>query len=178
MALGISAEELETSQKTAFLVTYADSNATALDIDTSSWSVCEGWVDIPDWANGLKVMFYAYDPNDPNDDTLSYEFYVADYGGNAQKVASGSATVGKSQLSHDPVSLSELNSGAVDPNYCWIDTLGTVTTDWKGGVSTQNDGGANDCSAFIFDRQNAKKAYCRIYGLSDYLNVWCVAYGY
>jgi hypothetical protein len=77
------------------------------------------------------------------------------------------------------VTVVELNSGAVDPNYCWVDTLGTITSDWKTTVAPQNDGGADDVSSFIFDRQCARKIYCRVYSRSNaYLKVWCVAYGY
>lgn len=172
------AEPVETPQNTAYSITIADSNATALTPDTSSWAVCKSWVRIPAWSNGVKVQFYAYDPNDPNGETFSYELYVADFGGNAQKVAAGTGTVGGSKLSHNPISMAELNSGSIDPNYAWVDTLGTITTDWMGGVTAQNDGGLNDVSSFIFDRQSARTIYCRIYGLSAYLKIYCIAYGY
>lgn len=176
------ADELETLQYTAKLISTADTNAVALDVNTSSWAVCQNWVGIPSKFNGLKVMFYAYGDGvgggDPNNKTFSYQFYVADYGGAAQLVASGTATVGAMQLSHNPISLAELNSGSVDPNYCWIDTLGAITTDWKSGVSTQNDGGTNDAASFIFDRESAKVAWCRIYDITNLTTVYCIAYGY
>lgn len=174
------ANELETAQYGPILVATADSNAAALSVSTSSWAVCKNWVDVPRSANGLEVMFYAYSPTGPNNLTFSYEFYVAKYGCNAQKVAAGTATVGASQISHNPVTLRQLNSGAVDPNYCWVDTLGTITTDWKdGGVKSQNDGGADDVASFIFDRQSARKTWCRIYNRSSAtMVVYCIAYGY
>jgi hypothetical protein len=173
------ADELQTPQNAPILVAYADANAAALTVSTSSWSVTKNWPIIPSTANGVKICFYAYDPNNPDGETFSYDLYVADYGCNAQKVASGTATIGKAQLSHNPVTVVELNSGAVDPNYCWVDTLGTITSDWKTTVAPQNDGGVNDVASFIFDRQCARKIYCRIYSRSNaYLKVWCVAYGY
>jgi len=187
-AVGADGYQLETVQKGAWLISEADSNDTALDVNTASWSVCQDWrPDIPAWANGLKVMFYAQyvvvdevnDLNEPNDSTFSYQFYVADYGGNAQIVASGDATVGAMQLSHDPVTLTELNDGDAAFRYCWVDTLGAITTDWKGGVTAQNDALTNDCAAFIFDRQSAKKAWCRIYSRSNAnLKIYCIAHGY
>jgi hypothetical protein len=183
----VYAQPTETPQYTGFLVHSADSNDTALDPNTNSWYVCKSWVKIPEWANGLKVKFYAYDPNDPNGETFSYQLYVCDYGSNAELVASGSGTVGGSKLSYDPINLKPYHDGVTDPNYtlgaidtdyAWVDTLGTITTDWFGGVSAQNDGGLNDCSSFIFDRQSARHIYCRIYGLSAYLKIYCIAYGY
>lgn len=181
----VYAEQLETPHYTPFLVHSADSNDAALTPDTSSWATCRLWTDIPSWANGLKVCFYAYDPNDPNGETFSYEFYVADYGGNAQLVASGSATIGGSKLSHDPINPSATwNSGAIDPNRAWVDTLGTITSKWytnssgTASIVRQNYTGLNDTASFIFDRQSGYKAWCRIYGLSAYTKVYCLAFGY
>ena len=176
---GVFADELETPQMTAILINEADSNDTALAVGTSSWAVTKGWTLIPEKFNGVKVMFYAYDVADPDGETFSYQLYVADYGGNAQIVGYGTGTVGKSQLSHNPVSLAELNSGSVDPNYCWVDTLGAVTDDWASDITTQNDGGADGCAALIFDRQSARTIWCRIYSRSiSTLTIYCIAYGY
>ena len=175
-------DELETVQPTAQLISSASSDASALDVNQTSWAAVSSWEDLSDKANGLKVKFYVYDTNTngPNDTTFSYEFYVADYGCNAEKVAAGTAICGAAQLSHDPVSIgTELNSG--DPNslYCWVDTLGTITTDWAPGVTSQNDGGLNDVASFIFDRESAKKAWCRIYSRSRAtMTVYCVIYYY
>lgn len=173
------ADELETVQMTPIKVTYADANAAALDVNTNSWAVTKDWVDIPVTFNGMKVMFYVYDPCGPNNATFSYSFYVTEKYCNAQKVADANATCGALQLSHDPISGAELNSGAVDPNYCWVDTVDTITTDWKGGVTAQNDGGLNDVFSMIFDRQSALKVWCRIYNRSSAtMEVRCIAYGY
>lgn len=176
-----SSSSFETPQYGPILVNHADSNDTALTPDTSSWAVCKEWTNIPPWANGLKVQFYGYDPNDPNDDTFSYQFYVADYYGNAQMVCYGNATVGGSKMTVNPIYPAvNLNAGAIDPNYAWVDTV-TKTTDWMdgSGVTLQNNGGLNDVSSLIFDRQTAIKMWCRIYARSDsYLEVYCIVYGY
>ena len=164
-------------QSGPILIESADSNATALDVNQTSWGAAKDWVEISERASNLSVKFYVYDPCGPNDATFSYEFYVADYGCNAAKVAAGDATCGALQLSRNPVTLDELNDG--DPNslYCWVDTLGTVTADWASTVYTQNDGGLNDISAFIFNCENAKTAWCRIYDRSSAtMVVYCVSY--
>ena len=174
------ADELQTGQDSAFLVNSADSNDSALGVDDTYWGALSSWPNIPSRANGLKVKFYVYDPCGPDNTTFNYIFYVADYGCNAEVVASGSATCGAAQLSHNPIDLSEFNSGAPSSIYCWVDTLGTITTDWKnGGINSQNDGGADSVASFIFDRQSAKKAWCRIYDRStSTMVVYCVAYYY
>jgi hypothetical protein len=177
----LRADTAETVQPTAFLVNYADSNAAALDFNETSWSVAEEWTEISSQAKYLKVKFYVKDTSDPNERTFSYQFYVADKGCNAEIVASGDANCGAAQMSHDPVTMSELNSGDVDPNYCWVDTLGTITTDWEDGdVDAINDDGANSVASFEFNRLSAKTAYCRIYNMSSSatMTVYCVAYYY
>jgi hypothetical protein len=175
----VVAEPLDTVQYTGFLVKSSDSNDTALAPNTSSWAVCKLWPKIPEYANGIKIKFYIYEPNDPNNLTFSYQLYVADHGGNAQIVGYGDATVGGSKISHNPISLKTLNSGAIDPNYAWVDTLGTITTDWAGGITAQNDGGLNGESSFIFDKQSGRHIWCRIYGRSSaYMKVYCIAFGY
>ena len=178
--VGVSfADELSTAQMTAILVNEADSNDSAFDVNTVSWSVAKLWPEISSRFNGIKVVFYAYDPNDPNDETFSYDLRVADYGCNAQATASGTATVGGSQMSHNPISLAELNGGAVDPNYCYVDTLGAITSTWGSSITPQNYGGANDIASFRFDRQSAKTIWCRIYSRSNEdLIVYCIIYGY
>ena len=180
------AEPLESNQPTAFMVSYTDTNDTAFDVNTLSWAVCKDWKDISLKANGMKVMFYCQytpldvnDANDPNDTTFDYTFYVSDYGGAAQKVASGSATCGALQLSHNPISIeTELNSGDPSSNWCWVDTLGTLTSEWKVAPTLQNEGGNNDAASFIFDRQTAKKAKCVFTGIDAQITVHCVSYDY
>lgn len=177
--LYVHAEELETVQPTAMLVAYADANSVALDVNTTSWATAKNWPTISKKANGLKVMFYANNTASPDNQTFSYQLYVADYGASAQLVAAGTATVGKAQLSNNPISLADLNSGLTDPNTLWVDTLGTITSDWKTTVAPQNDAGADDVASFVFDRQSGRKVWCRIYGRSSAtLNVSCIAYGY
>jgi len=172
------ADELETIQNSAMLVSSADSNDSALGVDGTSWVVAKTWKNITGYANNMKVKFYVYDPCGPNDATFDYQFYVADYGCNAELVADGNVVCGAAQMSHNPVDLAEINSGVVDPNYCWVDTL-DVTEDWKGEISTQNNGGLNGVASFIFYRQCAKKAWCRIYSRSTAtMIVYCVAYYY
>lgn len=178
--------EISTPQMTATLVTAVEANDTALDANTTSWAYAKSWTEIPqDWST-LKVMFYATEPNDPNGETLDpndctfdYKFYIADYGNSGQLVADGNAVVGFMRLSHNPLSLVELNGGAGDPNTCWIDTLGTITEDWNGTIAGQNDGGSNDAASIIIGRESGKTATCIITGMSSTkLHVYCIAYGY
>lgn len=173
-------DEAITVQETAFLVATADSNATALAVTTKSWAAVDTttWPEIPQKANYVKVKFYVYYPTTgPNDLTFNYQLYIADYGCNAEIAASGSATCGAAQMSHNPISLVQLNSGAVDPNRCWVDTLGAITSDLANAVNSQNDGGANEVASFILDRQSAKRIWCRIYDRNrTAMVVYCVAY--
>ena len=172
-------EELETVNKTAFLIASADGNDADLDANQTSWGATAAWPEVTTKANYLKVKFYSYDSAGPNDKTFSYEFYLADYGCNAELVASGSATVGGAQLSHNPVSLAEFNDG--DPNslYLWVDTLGTITSDWATTIYPQNESTSDEPASFLFDRQGGKRAWCRIYNLtSATMTVYCVGYYY
>ena len=173
-------DELETARDTCFLVTYADADAAA--VSDTSWNVAKHWPEISKRSNRLKVKFYAYNTTSPANATFNYIFYVADRGCNAEIAASGSATVGAATLSCNPVNFDDINDVTGDPNtlWCWVDTLGTITTDWKDSdVKAQNDGGADSVASFIFDPQSGARAYCRIYDRSSAtLKVWCVAYYY
>lgn len=173
------AGDLTTVQPTALLIASADSNVAALDVNQTSWTATAEWPEISSYMNVMKIKWYVYDPCGPNDTTFSYEFHVADYGCNTELVAYGTATTGAAQLSHNPTTLAELNSG--DPNtlYCWADTLGTPTDDWAPTIKTQNDGGLDGVASLLFDRESGKRAWCRIYGMSSTtMTVYCVAYGY
>jgi len=173
------AGDLTTVQPTAMLIASADSNAAALDVNQTSWAATAAWPNVSASSNVLKIKWYVYDPCGPNDATFSYQMYVADYGCNAELIAYGTATTGAAQLSHNPIKLTELNSG--DPNslFCWVDTLGAVTDDWGPTVKTQNDGGLNGVASLLFDRESAKRAWCRIYNRSSAtMTVYCVAWGY
>jgi hypothetical protein len=170
-------DETITVQETAFLVAVADANAAALTVLTTSWAATAAWPEIPQKANCVKVKFYVYDPCGPDDKTFTYQLYIADYGCNAEIAASGSATCGKAEMSHNPITLGLLNSGAISTSYRWVDTLGTITSDLANAIYPQNDGGADEVASFIFDRQSAKKIWCRLYGrATTTMVVYCVAY--
>jgi hypothetical protein len=178
---GGAAQKLGTIQDSAKLVTAVDANDTPLDVNTVGWYYAQSGTPIPANFNGLKVMLYTYDPNDANDATFKYKFYVAGEFGSWEPVADGNATVGYSQLSHNPVTGTAFQASELpDPNYLWVDTLDeTIVTKWMGGVTPQNYTGLNVPAAFIFDRQNACRMKCIITDRSSaFLSVWCVAYGY
>jgi len=172
-------ETIEKPQMTAFAVYTATGNITALADSTSSWAVCKDWVDIPATAEYVKVCFYGYgDGNgtgDPCDASFNFTLYVADYGSGAQIIADANATIGAQQLSHNPVTLTELHSGDPNENYCWADTIGTLTEDWPGTPAGYNDGGYD---GLAFERGSAKKIWCGFDTLASLTQVWCVAYGY
>ena len=174
------ADKVEVAQPTPFLVA-SDSNAAALDTNCP-WGTAATWSEIPSGATHLKIKFYVYDTIGANDSNFLYQLYVADYGSGAEKVCSGLATCGAAQLSHNPVSLAALT--LTDANTCWVDTLGTVTTDWNvgsqtAGVTTQNDGGSDGIASLIFNRQSAKRIWCRMYTPSTTtMTMYCIAYWY
>lgn len=172
----------ETPQVTAQLVNSADSNDAALDVNETSWAATSTWAEISSIGYTYKIKFYVYDTNasGPNDVTFSYQYYVADYYCNAEIVAEGTATCGAAQLSHNPVSGAQLNSGDPNSSYCWVDTLGTPTEDWASGhFTTQNDDGGNSVATILVNRQSGKKHWCRIYNRSrSTMTVYCVAYYY
>lgn len=175
---GSYATNIETPSYSPTLLNYADANDSALDPNNTYWDAVDEWESVLMYQNYLKIQFYAYDPNDPNDETFSYEVWVADRYCNAQKVCSGDATVGGAKLSVNPITSVQLNSGAIDPNYAYVDTLGAVTTEWI-QVYRQNYGGDDNVSSLIFDRQTGLVAWVRIYDRSNaYLEVYAIAYGY
>lgn len=163
-----------------FLINSADSNDAALTVSTTNWDDLSSWANISQRGGNLKVMFYVTDEtSSPDNSTFKYIFYVADSLCNAQVVASGAATCGAAQLSRNPINNAALDTTAGDPNEQnrWVDTLGTITTDWKDSdIDAQNDDGADSVAAFIFDRQSGKKAWCRIYERSSStMTVNCIA---
>lgn len=197
--LSANAEILETQSKSCMLVAVADSNATALDINQTSWdwiishdsdgeTGTHGWPKYTMASNFPKVKFYVYDPSGPNDVTFDYIYYQAEYGCNAEIVASGSATCGAAQLSHNPVIVDDvniakgyLNAGEPNEYYCWVDTFGTITSDINTFFSPKasNDNGLNGVASFTYDRQSAQRAWCCIYNRSSATCVvYCVAFGY
>ena len=178
------AVEVDTPQNTAMLITAVEANDTALDVNTTSWAYAKNWTAIPQTWSNLKVMFFATEPNatgvnqDPDACTFKYKIYIADYGNSGQLIVDGNAVVGKMHLSHNPVSLVELNGGAISTEYCWVDTL-DVTDDWNGTTAGQNDAGADDAASIIIGRESGKTIECIITARStDDLHVWCIAYGY
>lgn len=172
-------DETTTVQMSSILVNAADSNDAALTDETTCWSTADLWPEISEKFSIVEIMFWVFDAGDPCGTTFSYEIYAAKRFGSAQKVAAGTATCGAAQLSHNPISGGQLDGGSVDPNSRWVDTLSEPTSDWCGGVATQNDGGADDIASVLFDRQGAVKIWCRIYSRSSGgMTVYCVANGY
>lgn len=198
-AFPLKAEVLETESKTCMLVSVAEANGTALDVNQTSWgwvithgtsgsTSTHGWPKYSERMNRPKVKFYVYDPCGPNDVTFDYIYYQADNGCNAELVASGSATCGAAQLSHNPVTVDDantisgwLNSGEPNTLYCWVDTFGTITSDLYSyfAPKASNDGGLNGVASFTYDRQTAERCYCVIYNRSSAtMTVYVVAFGY
>lgn len=198
-AITVKAEVLETESKTCMLVSVAEANGAALDVNQTSWdwvishgtdgnTSTHGWPRYSMRSSLPKVKFYVYDPCGPNNTTFDYIFYQADNGCNAEIVASGSATCGAAQLSHNPVTVDDtntaagwLNSGEPNTLYCWVDTLGTITSDLDNFFDPKpsNDGGLNGVASFTYDRQSAERCYCVIYNRSSAtMQVFCVVFGY
>ncbi len=178
-----SADTVETVQPTPFLIAAASEDAAALGVDGTYWGATAAWPEIPKGAANLKIAFYAYDDANltPDGNTFNAQVYIADFGGNAQLVCDVNCTIGKAQLSHNPVSPStELNAGAADPCHTWVDTTdASPETWWKGGVTAQNYTGADDMASLILNRQSGKRIWCRISEMSTTnLTVWCVGWFY
>lgn len=175
-----------TVQRRAAVVATVTADATALDVNTSSWADCKTlFIPIPPEWNIVNLSFYGWGDGtgggDPNNATFSYDVHLCDvYGGTITISTANSGVVGAQQLSHNPDTGDELYSGAVDPNYCWADTIteGTVKGDW--GLAYFDYEGSNGKAEMSFDRRSAYGIYVRIYNMtsSAVTSVTCVMNGY
>jgi len=177
-------EMTDTAQPTPFLVKSSSSADSALDANTMNWYDCNDWVDIPQGATTLKLKFYIQDTNDtgaPADETASFELWSADYGSGAEQVFSdGALTFGTQKLSHDPVTLSALNSNDPCNDYTWADTITGGTDEWDTACSLQNESADNDIASVLWHRQSSKKMWVRFHTFSNESTqtIYCVAYWY
>jgi hypothetical protein len=163
---------LSTPQQSAISIASVTADATALAYNTSSWADAKAlFIEIPLEWNYTSWSFYGYGDGDgagsPANATFSYNLYLIDYYGGAELVISGATgTIGAQQLSHDPVSGAELNSGAVSANYCWADTLSETAADWPSTAYWSNNSAADTRAKGRIDRLEAYGVYICIYNMT------------
>jgi len=177
---------MATVQQRAVLVATVTADANALSMTTSSWSHCMAlFVTIPPQWNNVKLSFYGYGDGtgagDPNNATFSYDVHLCDLFSGAITVSVGNTgVIGAQQISHNPTTGVAFASGAVDPNYCWADTLaaGTIRPGWS--ISWFDNLGNNCKAETSFDRRSAYGIYVRIYNMTaqPVTSITCVMNGY
>jgi len=167
-----SANVMATLQQSAVEVVSVTADATALAYNTSSWADAVSlFVEIPVTWNYISWSFYGYGDGDgvgsPDGATFSYDLHVVDYYGGVETIiAAATGTIGKQQLSHNPVSRVELNSGAVSANYCWADTLSETVADWAKEAGWSNNSGNDYRAKGRIDRLEAYGVYIEIYDMT------------
>jgi len=177
---------LATVQQRAKLVDSVTSDDSALGTTDSSWTDCAAlFIEIPAEWNVLSLSFYGYGDGDgagdPNDATFSFDVYVCDYFGGAEMLSSGNSGVfGAQQMSHNPYTGAELNSGAVSTSYCWADTITEGTTYWSTAIYYTDYEGNDRRAKLKFDRHEAYGLWVRIYDMTaqSVTSVTCVANGF
>lgn len=177
---------LSTVQQSSKLVATVTSDASALAVDGMTWTDCKSlFVDIPYQWNAVSFSFYGYGDGDgdgdPNDTTFSYDVYFCDYYGGVECASSANTgTIGGQQLSHNPVTGAELNSGSADSDYCWADDLNEGTLKWSKSFYYSDYESTNGRAKTKIDRQESCGVYVRIYDMTaqSVTSVTCIINGY
>lgn len=172
------------SAQDAPVLVVSDTNMTALAVNTSSWASMKAVaMPIDQHWNGVNLYFYGYGDGagagDPNNGTFSFDVYLVDYMTGAIPVSlANTATCGAQQMTHNPYTKAELNSGAVSTNYCWVDTISTGTVYYNKTLSFPTTNGSNGVACMSFDRKTSYGIYVRIYSIAGITTVTCVMNGY
>lgn len=151
---------LTTVQRPPIQVASVTADATDLLKTTSSWTQMKATaIRIPAEWRKLSLSFYGYGDGsgdgDPDGTTFSYRVFLVDMNCGAQLITIGAGTMGKQQLSHNPATGAELNSGSVDANYCWADILTEGTVYAERDVTYTDYQTQDGMAAMHFDRYSA-----------------------
>lgn len=151
-----------TVQDIPILVRTVTANDTMLDNDTKTWAQCrDNFVEIPqDWS-WLNFSIYAYDANNaPDGNTGTVYIYGCERRGGVRLLDYGNFTIGSTQLTHNPVTGSALNSGDASQYYQWADTYTSLaaTNMWlDSGADVTGAGGSDpngNIASIWIDRMN------------------------
>ena len=151
---------LTTVQRTPIEVASVTADATALAAGTSSWEDMKASaVRIPAEWRKLSLSFYGYGDGsgagDPDNATFAWKVYTVDYLCGAQLMGNGTGIIGKQQMSHNPCTGAELNSGSVSTSYCWADTIAQVGMAIERDITYSDFASADSVAALHFDRYSA-----------------------
>ena len=149
-----------TVQRPPIQLAFVTVDATALLKTTSSWAdMKSSAIRIPAEWRKLSLSFYGYGDGDgagdPDGATFAWKVYTVDYNYGAQLIGNGTGVIGKQQLSHNPTTGAELNSGDVDLNYCWADTIAEVAMKVERDITYSDFAGDDSIAALHFDRYAA-----------------------
>lgn len=151
---------LTTVQRPPIQVASVTADATALAAGTSSWEDMKvAAIRIPAEWRKLSLSFYGYGDGDgagsPDGATFAWKVYTVDYNCGAQLIGNGTGAIGKQQMSHNPATRAELNSGAVSVNYCWADTIGESNVRAERDITYTDYEAQDSIAALHFDRYSA-----------------------
>ncbi len=151
---------LTTVQRPPIQVASVTADATDLAKDTGSWEHMKAIATrIPAEWRKLSLSFYGYGnatgAGDPDNTTFSYRVHLVDMNCGAQLITVGAGIIGKQQLSHNPTTGAELNSGSVSTSYCWADTITEGTVYAERDVTYSDYASADSIAAMHFDRYSA-----------------------
>ena len=151
---------LTTVQRRPIEVASVTADATALAAGTSSWEDMKAAaIRIPAEWRKLSLSFYGYGDGtgagSPDGATFAWKVYTVDYNCGAQLIGNGTGVIGKQQMSHNPTTGAELNSGAVSVNYCWADTIAEVAMKVERDITYSDFAGNDSMAALHFDRYSA-----------------------
>ena len=176
---------LTTVQRPPIQVASVTADATDLLKTTGSWEDMKASaVRIPTEWKTLSLSFYGYGDGtgagDPDGTTFSYRVFLIDSNCGAQLITDGTGTMGKQQMSHNPATGAELNSGAVDTSYCWCDTITEANVLAERDVTYSDYEGADSIAAMHFDRFSAIGILVIIDDMTDQLvtSVTCLMNGH
>lgn len=151
---------LTTVQRPPIQIASVIIDADALAVGTSSWTHMKASATrIPAEWRKLSVSFYGYGDGDeagsPDNATFAWKVYTCDYNCGAQLIGNGTGIIGKQQMSHNPTTGAELNSGSVSTDYCWADTIAQVGMAIERDVTYSDFASADSVAALHFDRYSA-----------------------
>jgi len=167
-------------------------DATALTASTKYWdSIKTYFIPMKGTCGRAEIGFYAYGDGtgdgDPNGATFNFKVYACRPYSCPKTVYQGTAVVGELELSCDPVTAIQYNSGALDPNesYKWVDTIDAngVGDVWISSVVLSGDAGTDstgEIATLSFDLNGYFGVWCEITAMTSQsvTQVWAVISGY
>jgi hypothetical protein len=116
------------SARNAYTTGYVSTDDTTPDPNGQTWTAALGsYHQLSSEYSTLSLSFYAYGDGtgdgDSNGGTFDANVYLVEPYGSWERVASITCAVGELELTHNPVTGAEINSGSIDPNesYKWVE---------------------------------------------------------